>query len=141
MTSLPLETRASLSHYFAQRPDVVLAYLFGSQATGTADPESDVDVAVVLDGGDDGVLEAMVEIEDDLKSFLPGKPADVVVLNHAGLRLRHEVVSTGCLLYERHPDDRVDFEVKSQVQYFDWQPVERQFDDAAFAWARGEAVE
>ena len=140
MNLLPQESRASLSHYFAQRPDVVLAYLFGSHATGSADPESDVDVAVVLDEEADGVLGAMVEIEGELKGLLPGKQTDVVVLNHAGLRLRHEVISTGSLLYERDSDDRVDFEVKSQMQYFDWQPVERQFDEAAFAWARGEDV-
>ena len=139
MIALSEEIRRSLAQYFAQRSDVDLAYLFGSQARGTAYPESDVDVAVALNGEPDAVLGTMVEIEDELKGMLPGKQIDVVILDHAGLRLRHEVIATGSLLFERDTDERVDFEVKSQMQYFDWQPVERQFDEAAFAWARGES--
>ncbi len=73
MILLAPEIQASLSHYFARRPDVVLAYLFGSQATGTADPGSDVDVAVALAAEADGVLGAMVEIEDELGGSPPGQ--------------------------------------------------------------------
>ena len=55
-----------LAGYFARRPDVVCAYLFGSQATGTACAASDVDVAVLLDATPDGSLGPMVEMEEAL---------------------------------------------------------------------------
>ena len=126
----------ALAGYFARRPDVVCAYLFGSHATGGACAASDVDVAVLLGSTPDGALAPMVQIEDDLKRALPGERVDVVILNEASLRLRHEIVCTGCLVFERDLDARVDFEVATAMRYFDWQPVERQLDQAAVAWAR-----
>ena len=127
-----------LAGYFARRPDVVCAYLFGSQATGTACAASDVDVAVLLDPPPDGSLGPMVEMEERLRAALPAVRVDVVILNDAGLRLRHEVVCTGRLAFERDLGERVDFEVRTAMLYFDWQPIERRFDDAAVTWARGE---
>ena len=45
-------------------PDVVFAYLFGSQARGEAGPRSDVDIAVLLrDGVPRDVLGLMARIE------------------------------------------------------------------------------
>lgn len=125
-----------LAEYFAQRTDVVCAYLFGSHASGASCPDSDVDVGVLLDSNDRGSLGHMVEIEGDLQAALPGKRVDVVILNEAGLRLCHEIVSTGQVVFERDIDERCDFEVRAMMLYFDWQPIERQFDEAAFVWAR-----
>ncbi|MGH9202269.1 MAG: nucleotidyltransferase family protein [Vicinamibacterales bacterium] len=42
---------ASVASVAARYP-VVAAYLFGSQSTGQATPLSDIDVAVLLEGGD-----------------------------------------------------------------------------------------
>jgi predicted nucleotidyltransferase len=39
---------SALKERLEQEPDVVVAYLFGSVARGTAGPLSDVDVAVLL---------------------------------------------------------------------------------------------
>ena len=130
-----------LAGYFAQKPGIVCAYLFGSHATGTGGPDSDVDVAALLDSGPGDALRHMVEIEGELRATLPGKRIDVVILNDAGPRLCYEIISTGRLVFERDRDERCDFEVKATVQYFDWQPIERQFDEAAMAWARGERIE
>ena len=41
-------------------------------------------------------------------------------------------------MFERDLGERVDFEVRTAMLYFDWQPIERRLDDAAVAWARGE---
>lgn len=43
----------ALRSYFAGQSDVVAAYLFGSQATDKARPQSDVDTAVLLSEEDD----------------------------------------------------------------------------------------
>lgn len=134
------EIHSRLAAYFARRPDVVCAYVFGSCARGQDCAESDVDVAVLLDSGPGDALRHVVEIEGDLQRALPGERFDVVVLNDVGIRLRHEIVSTGQLVFERDVDERCDFEVMATVQYLDWRPIERQLDQAAMAWARGEAV-
>ena len=130
----------TLRDCFAQRQDVVCAYLFGSHATGDAHAASDIDVAVLLDSHVDGTLGPMVEIEGELKAVLPEPVFDVVILNHAGSRLRREVVTAGLPVFERDRDERIEFEVKCELLYFDWQPIERQFDEAAFAWAQGAEV-
>jgi len=132
--------REAIARCAAQRSDVVCAYLFGSHAKGAACAQSDVDVAVLLDSGADGALGPMVEIEQALRAALPGLQIDVVILNEAPLRLRFEVMTTGSLLFDAHADERVDFEVTTQMLYLDWQRTERQFDEAAMAWAQGGEV-
>ncbi|MFN3982547.1 MAG: nucleotidyltransferase domain-containing protein [Caldilinea sp.] len=37
-----------LAYYLADQPDVLVAYLFGSCARGSATPYSDVDIAVLV---------------------------------------------------------------------------------------------
>jgi len=46
------DSATALTEYLAAQPDVIAAYLFGSQATGRARAGSDVDVAVLLDEED-----------------------------------------------------------------------------------------
>ncbi len=45
--SLSAETRQALSQYFRHHPNVLSAWLFGSQASGRARPDSDVDLAIL----------------------------------------------------------------------------------------------
>ena len=40
----------ALTEYLAVQSDVIVAYLFGSRVTGRARAESDMDVAVLLNG-------------------------------------------------------------------------------------------
>lgn len=79
---------------------VVFAYLFGSYATGTATPRSDVDIAVHLHAG--------AEVDTlDLRSRLAGQfersvgfgPVEVVVLDAAPLSLAGRIREQGRLFY------------------------------------------
>ena len=93
----------------ALRPTpVVLAYLFGSHARGTAAPGSDVDVGVHL--GRSGVtvserLDIVRRIRDST-----GVETDVVVLDDAPLRLIERVLRDGRLLYSADEVARVTYE-------------------------------
>jgi len=80
---------------------VVLAYLFGSQAEGTARLSSDVDVAVLLPPGAsrDRQFDVRLSMTNELMGVFH-KDVDVAVLNYIGALLAYEVVQHGILLYE-----------------------------------------
>jgi len=88
----------------ADEYDLRLIVLFGSQATGRALPESDVDLAAWCD-----IRPLPVDIKSRLVNvfcdMLDRDDVDVVVLNFADPTIQIEVADHGKLLYERHPCD------------------------------------
>ena len=113
-----------LAGFFSEQPEVIAAYLFGSEAKGTATAGSDVDVAVLLDPAFDLEshfayrLEQMVAFESVCR-----RSVDVVILNQAPLVLRNQVLKYGRLVYEGDHRQRVAFEVQSRFAYYDFKPV------------------
>ncbi len=113
-----------LADFFSQRPEVSAAYLFGSQAKGTATEDSDVDVAVLLDPAFDLEthfayrLEQMVALESACR-----RPVDVVILNRASLVLRNQVLKYGLRVYEKDHRQRITFETQSRLAYYDFKPT------------------
>ena len=102
--------------------DLVCAYLFGSYARGTADAQSDVDVAVLLATEPPRTLDGLhLDLADDLTGAL-GQRVDLVVLNRAPVDLIHRVLRDGVLLVERNPSARIRFEVRARNEYFDLLP-------------------
>ena len=115
---------SALADFFVQRPEVSAAYLFGSQAKGTATEDSDVDVAILLDPAFDLEthfayrLEQMVALETVCQ-----RPVDVIVLNHAPLVLRNQVLKYGRRVYEKDHRQRIAFETQSRLAYYDFKPT------------------
>jgi len=111
---------------FAQR-GVVLAYLFGSQAEGTAGPLSDVDIAVLL--GTEVPRErwgdVQIDLIGDLTSLFHRNDVDVVILNRATPLLAHRVATQGQVIYEPDPLARTRFEVEALRRYVDTEPLRR----------------
>ena len=115
----------ALREYFAGRPDVVAAYLFGSVARDEARAGSDVDVAVLLRAGAPrqlGDYDALFALQDDLAERLH-RPVDVVAANDAPLDLLHRVLRDGVLVHDLDPRRRAEFELNVRTQYFDFLPV------------------
>ena len=118
-------TIQTLTGYFAGRPDVVAAYLFGSVARGEARAASDIDVGVLLRDGKPGTLEAfdpVFVIQDELEGRC-GCAVDVVVMNGAPLDLLHRILRDGVLVLDRDPLRRMEFELQTRTQYFDFLPL------------------
>lgn len=115
---------ARLREYFARHPEVTATYLFGSQARGRATEKSDVDVAILLKPSFDLQehfmyrIERMVELE-----LLCRRSVDLVILNHASLVLRNQVLRYGQMVYETDHRQRVAFEVQSRQAYYDFKPT------------------
>lgn len=72
------ESILSIGNYFSNKP-VIKAYLFGSQASGKADNESDVDLLVELDYSE-GIGLMFIQMQLDLEELLD-KKVDLVSAN------------------------------------------------------------
>jgi hypothetical protein len=93
----------SLGRRLAERPEILEAYLFGSQARGLARRHSDVDVAVYVNPACqvDAPFGYEAALTAELLTLLRCNDVDVVVLNRASPLLYHRVLRDGVRLFTR----------------------------------------
>ena len=88
-----------LASYFAGKPGVQAAWLFGSHCQGRSHRDSDVDVAVLLEHGRypdaRSRFEARVAMTADIIALLHRNEIDLVVLNDAPPRFARRIVLDG----------------------------------------------
>ena len=88
-----------LASYFAGKPGVQAAWLFGSHCEGRSHRDSDVDVAVLLEHGRypdaRARFEARVAMTADLIARLHRNEVDLVVLNDAQALFARRIVLDG----------------------------------------------
>lgn len=113
---------------------VILAYLYGSSATGQTTPFSDVDLALVVDRDLSPLerLKLLLRIQADLADDCDIRNADVRIINDAPLVFRGRVVCEGILVFASDESKRVAFETTTRMRYFDYLPVHRELQDAFF---------
>jgi len=89
-------SRAELTEFLSDSPEILVAYLFGSQARETQSPMSDIDVGLLVDKDrtDDSGYGYQAGLTADIMSLLRTKAVDVVLLNDAPPLLAHRVVRT-----------------------------------------------
>lgn len=104
-------------------PELHLIYLFGSQVTGQAGPQSDYDLGVLMDRDSD-TSSRRATLEHALMVFLDQERLDVVWLSRAPLELAFAIIQ-GILLYERDVATRVEYEAQVMSRYGDYLPVLR----------------
>jgi predicted nucleotidyltransferase len=117
---------------------VLLAYLFGSTASGRTTPLSDVDVALIAGEELDPYRQLKLELRIETALAEQGhvRNADVRIINRAPLTIRGQVACRGILLYCADEEARVEFETSTRDEYFDYMPIARQLRDAFFAEVR-----
>lgn len=102
---------------------VLFCYLFGSFAYGNITSKSDIDIAVYLRPE---IRADFFDIRLNLIAKLThalGREVDVLVLNTAPSFLRYVVLKEGLLLLDRDLKHRIEFELKSINEYFDYKPI------------------
>ncbi len=120
-----METRRIIDQVVAvitnSYPEVVLAYLFGSQARGIANRLSDVDIAVLVreNRTAEQCLNTQICLMQDLTAALERNDVDVVILNRAKLPLRHQVLRYGQLIYCIDDQARYRFTYETNRDYLD----------------------
>ncbi|MEA3355929.1 MAG: nucleotidyltransferase domain-containing protein [Candidatus Bipolaricaulota bacterium] len=121
--------RKKIEPYFAQRKEVLLAYLFGSVAQGRANRLSDIDIALLVDEKESERLNTKqpygykATVIADLMGLLQTNEIDLILLHEAPPLLTNEVISEGSLLFCRDENVRVAFEVTAKHKYIDTKPL------------------
>lgn len=124
LTSLEILLRGFFRSSDCARP-VLAGYLYGSRARGTERRDSDVDVAVLLEGPEPSSFPSRaLVIEGELEGWLR-LPTQVVSLDEAPADLVHRVLRDGRLVHDRGRSARIAFEIKTRNEYFDLLPILR----------------
>jgi len=114
---------------------VIFAYLFGSSATGTVTPMSDVDVAVYLNPHTDTKKEKF-DLIGTLIETLKTDAIDLVILNTAPLTLTARIIQNKEIMVDKSPFKRHAFESLILRQYYDFSLKENNMFERRFSLAR-----
>ena len=118
-----------LARFFAEREtgEAAAVYLFGSVARGDDRPGSDIDLGILYQRDPPATLDGLpLQLEGDIERLL-GRATQVVTLNTAPADLRARVLRDGVLLLDRDPALRIRFEVRTRNEWFDLQPILREY--------------
>ena len=119
-----LETiRSQLFPLFQKDRHILFGYIFGSAALGFTNRESDIDMAVYLETNQvKDMFEKRLKMSEDCQSLLK-KPVDVVILNEErSIFFKFVIIKEGTVVFERDHGQRVDFELRTMQEYYDYQP-------------------
>ncbi|MBU1053471.1 MAG: nucleotidyltransferase domain-containing protein [Proteobacteria bacterium] len=116
--------------YFKNRKDVLFAYLFGSFASMTITPLSDLDIAVYLSGK--YLSPKRLQILGDLTDIFKTDEIDLVILNTAPLTLRMKILKNKKILADNDPFFRHSYESVTMRTYFDFSILEKRILNRRF---------
>ena len=125
MRTAGLAIKRAVARCLAGRREIQAAYIFGSVAADRARPDSDVDIAVLVDRRvrPARMLTYRLGLMADLGSALRRSDVEVVILNEASPLLAHRVLSQGQLVLERSASARVRVQGNPARRYFDLIPM------------------
>ena len=115
-----------ITDYFKGRDEVSALYIFGSASNNKETSESDIDIAVLINDRKKG-RKTYESLKKTYSSVSPGfslRPIDIVVLNTAPPFLKHRIIKTGKVLFDRNRRLRVRFAANAIIEYFDYKPIE-----------------
>ncbi len=107
-----------ISKVLAKQPHIAFAFLFGSQASGKATGESDVDLAIYFEDGNVPDVLTTIDFKEEIAAQL-SKDIDFVVLNHANPIVRMQVLKKGQLIFAHDPKALSRFFVNTVMAYDD----------------------
>jgi predicted nucleotidyltransferase len=111
-----------------EEDEVIAVYIFGSTFKKYKFKE-DLDIAILVK--DTALKEGITKLQNKfytkLRYSLKRQDIDIVILNTASLLLKYQVIKEGKLVYEKDIEERIDFEVKTMLLYFDFLPIRELF--------------
>ncbi len=116
---------SALAAVFDRDRRVLCAFLFGSRATGSETPLSDIDLA--YHSTSPLGLQEEADLLYQLGSAVGTFEIDLVGLTAMPLRSRLEVLESGRLVYTRAPEAVPDLLERTRHEYFDFLPFEREY--------------
>ena len=133
-----LEKLKNTSAEIFSRYPVLFAYVYGSCATGTIHPFSDLDIGVFFDPNSaadplECELDLALDIDRNLGHVIE---SDVRAINELPLMFLGRILTEGVLVYSRDESTRVEFEVQARKKFFDFMPVIHDYRKAYVKAAR-----
>ncbi|MFC2538378.1 MAG: nucleotidyltransferase domain-containing protein [Lautropia mirabilis] len=89
---LPTARDLIVQHLRSHLPGLLAIYAFGSRITGHATPDSDLDLAVLVEGHADIIV--LFNLSSDLAD-LAGCDVDLVDIRAASTVMQHQIIQTG----------------------------------------------
>lgn len=110
---------------------LLFGYLFGSTVSGKVGTESDIDFAFYLDErGDKDFFKKRLLLIEKFQSFFQ-KKVEVIILNEIrSIFFKFVIIKEGKVILERNHAQRVDFELKTMQEYYDFQPFLKEYNKA-----------
>ncbi|MGD9974442.1 MAG: nucleotidyltransferase domain-containing protein, partial [Desulfatirhabdiaceae bacterium] len=132
---LPADTLDSVPDFIKrvrQDTDIRCAILFGSAATGTLKPLSDIDLAVLLSNtlNKEERIQKQLDLLDICNTVFKTDEIDLVVLNDASPRFVHNILKTGKLLFTIDKNEFIDFRERITREYLDFKFFRNSFEHA-----------
>ncbi len=127
MKSLEKSKTSKINNFCRKHSEIILVYLFGSQATGRTGPLSDIDLAFLVD-------KALIDeasypygyhayLTSEMISLLGSNNLDVIILNDAPPLLKFQVIHRGEIIFCRSESHRLAFYVRAFNEYQDFKPM------------------
>jgi len=115
-----------ITAYFRGRDEVSALYIFGSAANGRQTVESDIDIAVLINDHKKGnrTHESLRKAYCAASPKLSIRPVDIVIMNAAPPFLKHRIIKTGKVLFDRNRRLRGRFTASAIIEYLDYKPIE-----------------
>lgn len=116
--------------YCAERPEIVACYLFGSQATGKARTDSDVDLGFLLKGDipqssyTDLSLEYFAQLSRMLRHDI-----HPLIMNSAGEVVLEQIFRKGMVVYGGDSFDCAYFRMTQTAQIAEFAPLRQRMED------------
>ncbi len=110
---------SQIKEYFVPKKEIIAVYLFGSRAEGVARPDSDLDIAVLVEKQPEDRFAYRMGLAEDLEK-LTGIHTEVVILQEVPLLLQFQVLKHGKLLFERDPAQRAAYQMHLMSRYYDY---------------------
>jgi len=113
-------------HYFKGTDEVSTLYIFGSLGKGKTTGESDIDIAVLIDESklQRRNFELLKRKYYAASPTFSMRPVDIVIFNTAPPFLKHQILKTGRILFDKNRRLRVRFTERAITEYLDYKPIE-----------------
>ena len=120
---------------------IFFGYLFGSLALGKANFKSDIDLAFYLEEKEvKDFFKKRLFLIEKIQSFLK-KKVEVIILNEVrSIFFKFVIIKEGEIILERDHAQRIDFELKTMQEYYDFRPFIKEYNEAYLQRSLKEAI-
>lgn len=119
--------KKKLTTLLETHPEIRAAILFGSEADGTANKESDIDIALLYGVSQIPTPLQLLAFRQELSDYMH-QDVDVVLLNEASPIIAMQVAKYGKPLFVRDQKAFDEFEVRLITDYADVKQMRRPFE-------------